>query len=337
MEQQNKTMIRIESLTKTYGVPGGTVDALKGINLDIKQGEIFGIIGMSGAGKSTLIRCINLLERPTTGSIQIDGQDVTGLSKKELRQMRHSVGMIFQQFNLLMQTTVEKNIAFPLEITGTDKGQAAKRVKELLEIVGLSDKANAYPSQLSGGQKQRVAIARALAANPKVLLCDEATSALDPMTTDSILDLLKRINQEMGITIVVITHEMEVIRKICHRVAIIDGGIIAEQGEVADIFTNPRTQAAKKLFHVLPDVDDSKVGSVLRLVFDGKQLYQPVVAGMILACGVPVSILSAEIRTIGQGQYGQLTIQLPDDLEACIRARKYLQEQGVQAEEVEAE
>ena len=209
MEQQNNTMIRIEALTKTYAVPGGTVDALKGIDLEIRQGEIFGIIGMSGAGRSTLIRCMNLLECPTSGTIQIDGQDVTGLSKKALRQMRHSVGMIFQQFNLLMQTTVEKNIAFPLEITGVDRAQCAKRVKELLEIVGLSDKADAYPAQLSGGQKQRVAIARALAANPKVLLCDEATSALDPMTTDSILELLKRINQQIGITIVVITHEME--------------------------------------------------------------------------------------------------------------------------------
>ncbi len=338
MEQQNNTMIRIEALTKTYAVPGGTVDALKGIDLEIRQGEIFGIIGMSGAGKSTLIRCMNLLECPTSGTIQIDGQDVTGLSKKALRQMRHSVGMIFQQFNLLMQTTVEKNIfAFPLEITGVDKAQCAKRVKELLEIVGLSDKADAYPAQLSGGQKQRVAIARALAANPKVLLCDEATSALDPMTTDSILELLKRINQQMGITIVVITHEMEVIRKICHRVAIIDGGVIAEQGEVTEIFTAPKTAAAKKLFHVLPEGESGKGGAVLRLVFDGKQLYQPVVAGMILACGVPVSILSAEIRTIGQGQYGQLTIQLPDDLEACLRARQYLKEQGVQAEEVETE
>ncbi len=337
MEQQNNTMIRIEALTKTYAVPGGTVDALKGIDLEIRQGEIFGIIGMSGAGKSTLIRCMNLLERPTSGTIQIDGQDVTGLSKKALRQMRHSVGMIFQQFNLLMQTTVKKNIAFPLEITGVDKAQCAKRVKELLEIVGLSDKADAYPAQLSGGQKQRVAIARALAANPKVLLCDEATSALDPMTTDSILELLKRINQQMGITIVVITHEMEVIRKICHRVAIIDGGVIAEQGEVTEIFTAPKTAAAKKLFHVLPEGESGKGGAVLRLVFDGKQLYQPVVAGMILACGVPVSILSAEIRTIGQGQYGQLTIQLPDDLEACLRARQYLKEQGVQAEEVETE
>ena len=329
MEQQNNTMIRIEALTKTYAVPGGTVDALKGIDLEIRQGEIFGIIGMSGAGKSTLIRCMNLLECPTSGTIQIDGQDVTGLSKKALRQMRHSVGMIFQQFNLLMQTTVEKNIAFPLEITGVDKAQCAKRVKELLEIVGLSDKADAYPAQLSGGQKQRVAIARALAANPKVLLCDEATSALDPMTTDSILELLKRINQQMGITIVVITHEMEV--------AIIDGGVIAEQGEVTEIFTAPKTAAAKKLFHVLPEGESGKGGAVLRLVFDGKQLYQPVVAGMILACGVPVSILSAEIRTIGQGQYGQLTIQLPDDLEACLRARQYLKEQGVQAEEVETE
>ncbi len=304
MEQQNNTMIRIEALTKTYAVPGGTVDALKGIDLEIRQGEIFGIIGMSGAGKSTLIRCMNLLGVPDERHMQIDGQDVTGLSKKALRQMRHSVGMIFQQFNLLMQTTVEKNIAFPLEITGVDKAQCAKRVKELLEIVGLSDKADAYPAQLSGGQKQRVAIARALAANPKVLLCDEATSALDPMTTDSILELLKRINQQMGITIVVITHEMEVIRKICHRVAIIDGGVIAEQGEVTEIFDSAQDGGGEKAVSCIAGGRKrGKGGAVLRLVFDGKQLYQPVVAGMILACGVPVSILSAEIRTIGQGQY----------------------------------
>lgn len=329
-------MIRIQGLTKSFAVPGGTVDALKGIDLDIHAGQIYGIIGMSGAGKSTLIRCMNLLERPTSGTIEIDGQDVTGLSNQQLRQMRHSVGMIFQQFNLLMQSTVAKNVAFPLEITGADKPAAARRVAELLEIVGLSDKADAYPAQLSGGQKQRVAIARALAANPKVLLCDEATSALDPMTTDSILDLLKRINQQMGITIVVITHEMEVIRKICSRVAIIDGGVIAEQGDVAEIFTHPRTAAARRLFHVLPDGEDVRGGAMLRLVFDGGQLYEPVVAGMILACGVPVSILAADIRTIGQGQYGQVTCQLPDDLEASLRARQYLKEQGVRCEEVTA-
>ncbi len=336
MDSQTQPMIRIQDVTKSFEVRGEKLEALKGISLTIQPGEIFGIIGISGAGKSTLIRCINLLERPTAGSIWIDGQEVTVLPSKELRMTRHKVGMIFQQFNLLMQSTVEKNVLFPLEITRTSPDKAEKRVKELLHLVGLTDKAKAYPAQLSGGQKQRVAIARALSASPKVLLCDEATSALDPMTTDSILELLKQINQQLGITIVVITHEMHVIRKICQRVAIIDNGLIAEEGKVSEIFTNPKTQAAKRLFQVALPADVPQGKPMLRLVFDGSKLYEPVVAGMILACGVPVSILSAEIRTIGQNQFGQLTIALPDDVEAEIRARNYLKEQGIWTEEVRA-
>ena len=250
MEQQNNTMIRIEALTKTYAVPGGTVDALKGIDLEIRQGEIFGIIGMSGAGKSTLIRCMNLLERPTSGTIQIDGQDVTGLSKKALRQMRHSVGMIFQQFNLLSQRTVLKNICFPMEIAKNHsytKAEAKNRAMELLKLVGLEERAGAYPAQLSGGQKQRVAIARALACEPEVILCDEATSALDPSSTNTILKLLRDINRETGVTLVVITHSMDVVEKICNNVAVLEHGRVVEQGSVADVFAAPQAEATRVL------------------------------------------------------------------------------------------
>lgn len=329
-------MIAIHQLKKTYLSHGQEVTALQEINLEIPRGDIFGIIGMSGAGKSTLIRCMNLLERPTAGQIIIDGQDMTRLSDKELRQMRLSVGMIFQRFNLLMQSTVEKNVLFPLEITHTPKKEAKKRAMELLNLVGLGDKAGAYPAQLSGGQMQRVAIARALAANPKVLLCDEATSALDPMTTTAILDLLKNINKQLGITIVVITHEMNVIRRICNQVAIIDQGVIAEQGAVGEIFTNPRTDAAKRLFRPnKPETSGSK--RALRLIFAGQAIYEPVISGMIQACGVPVSIISADIEQMGDGIYGQTTIEIPEDQGAASRILDYLAEQGVTTEEVTTE
>ena len=336
-------MIVIKDLEKTYFSHGQEVTALKKIDLTIPQGDIFGIIGMSGAGKSTLIRCMNLLERPTAGHILIDGQDMTQLSDKELRQMRLSVGMIFQRFNLLMQSTVEKNVLFPLEITHTPKEIAKKRAQELLDLVGLGDKAKAYPAQLSGGQMQRVAIARALAANPKVLLCDEATSALDPMTTTAILDLLKDINRKMGITIVIITHEMNVIRRICHQVAIIDKGVIAEQGPVGKIFTDPQTEAAKKLFRpAKTDVpnstytDTNRGKKTMRLIFAGNT-YDPIISGMIAACGVPVSILSADISQMGDGVYGQTTIEIPEDPEAAQRIRTYLKEKQVKTEGVDGE
>lgn len=242
---QERPIISIRDLEKTYTSKNSQVKALEHINLDIFEGEVFGIIGSSGAGKSTLVRCMNFLERPTNGTVFIDGKDLSQLTKKELLTARQSMGMIFQQFNLLMQRNCIDNICFPLEIVGMEKSKAKKRAYELLEVVGLSDKAKAYPAQLSGGQKQRVAIARALATNPKVLLCDEATSALDPATTHSILALLKQINKEMGLTIVVITHEMSVIEEICQRIAIIDESRIVEMGNVIDIFTNPKTQIAK--------------------------------------------------------------------------------------------
>ena len=252
-------------------MPGGEVVALGGVSLKIDKGEIYGIIGMSGAGKSTLIRCINRLDTPTDGQILIDGENILALRGKELIRMRRRVSMIFQQFNLLMQKTVARNVRYPLEIAGVPKAQANQRVMELLKIVGLEDKADAYPAQLSGGQKQRVAIARALASDPEVLLCDEATSALDPMTTQSILALLKDINERLGITVVVITHEMAVIRQICTRVAILDGGHIAEEGSVDEVFVHTRSAAGKRLFGILPENEDEDRPPVpaLRIVFDG--------------------------------------------------------------------
>ena len=237
-------MIELKHLGKIYSSASGSVEALKDVNLTIADGEIFGIIGLSGAGKSTLVRCINLLERPTSGEVLVDGQNIMALSQKELLQVRRQIGMIFQGFNLLEQRTVLRNICFPLEISGTPKAEAKKRAEELLRVVGLSDKAASYPSQLSGGQKQRVAIARALATNPRYLLCDEATSALDPNTTRSILELLREINKTLGVTIIVITHEMKVIDQICDRVAVIDKSCIAEEGRVADVFTSPKSDIA---------------------------------------------------------------------------------------------
>ena len=240
-------MIELKHISKTFPTADGVFQALDDINLTIRDGDIFGIVGMSGAGKSTLVRCINLLERPTAGQVVIDGQDLMELSAPQLREKRRSISMIFQQFNLLMQRTCLGNICFPMEIAGVPKGEARKRALEYLDIVGLPDKANAYPAQLSGGQKQRIAIARALATNPKVLLCDEATSALDPNTTHAILTLIKDINKKLGITVVVITHQMSVVEEICDSVAILDGGVVVEQGEVREIFANPKTAAARRL------------------------------------------------------------------------------------------
>ena len=248
MSENNNLLIQVKNLRKVYQVPGGDVVALDGINLNIERGQIYGIIGMSGAGKSTLIRCMNRLDTPTEGQILIDGQNILTMNEKQLMATRRKVSMIFQQFNLLMQKTVARNVRYPLEIAGMDKKKANERVMELLKIVQLEDKANAYPIQLSGGQRQRVAIARALASNPEVLLCDEATSALDPMTTQSILKLLQQINHDLGITVVLITHEMAVIRQICNRVAILDGGKIAEEGTVDDVFVHTRSAAGRRLF-----------------------------------------------------------------------------------------
>jgi len=326
-------LIDIQGVRKVYPTQAGEVVALDGIDLRIRQGDIYGIIGMSGAGKSTLIRCINRLDAPTEGRILIDKQDILLMKRRELLKMRRSVAMIFQQFNLLMQRTVVGNICFPLEISGVPRAKALERAHELLDIVSLQDKAKAYPAQLSGGQKQRVAIARALATEPRVLLCDEATSALDPLTTQSILALLQDINRRMGITIVIITHEMPVIRQICTRVAIIDDGRIAEKGDVSEVFAHPKTAAARRLF--LGAQEEVPPGKrCIRIAFTDTETYEPVVANMILACGVPVNILSGSIQRVAGQQRGQMLIELPDDPKGAQRALDYLATQNVTVEEV---
>jgi ABC-type metal ion transport system, ATPase component len=335
MIMDNKPVIEIKGLTKIFSGKSREVKALENVNLTINQGDIFGIIGMSGAGKSTLVRCINYLEKPTGGSIVVDGVDLAGLSDKQLRKVRQSMGMIFQQFNLLMQRTAIENIMFPLEISGIVKKDAFKRAKELLELVGLADKAESYPSQLSGGQKQRIAIARALATNPKVLLCDEATSALDPNTTKSILSLLKDINSRLGITIVIITHEMSVIEQICSHVAIIDQSGIAERGKVSEIFAHPKTHAAQKLVFPNGRANENRFGNrCCRIVFDGSSSYEPIVSRMILDCGAPVNIMFADMRDIDGKAFGQMVIQLPNDELTSDRIVNYLKGKNLVIEEV---
>ncbi len=318
--------IEIKELNKTFGSGENAVVALDDINISIYKGEIFGIIGLSGAGKSTLVRCINLLERPTTGSVIFEGEDITASSDKELRKVRQSIGMIFQSFNLLMQRTALDNICFPLEISGLARKDAITRARELLKTVGLAEKEKAYPAQLSGGQKQRVAIARALATNPKVLLCDEATSALDPTTTQSILTLLKELNQKLGVTIIIITHEMKVIEQICNRVAIIDNSHIEEIGSVDDVFRHPKTLAAKKLIFPKGDFSETIIGKgkYLRLVFEGNSAERPIIANMILQCGAPVSIVFANTKNIDGKVFGHMVIQLPNDEEVARRVLTYL-------------
>lgn len=330
-------MIQIENLSKTYKTSAGGFTALSDVNLTVNDGEIFGIIGLSGAGKSTLVRCINFLEVPTSGKVVIDGDEMGTLSKKQLLIKRRSIGMIFQGFNLLEQRTVLKNICFPLEIAKVPKEQAVKRARELLKLVGLADKESSYPSQLSGGQKQRVAIARALAAETKYLLCDEATSALDPDTTRSILDLLKKVNKELGVTIIVITHEMKVIESICDRAAVLDGGNVAELAPVSELFANPKSDIARKL--ILPAVntaEEIRGGRVIRIIFDGETSYKPVIANLILSCQAPLNILKADTQDVGGKAFGQIIIGLPDDEVLAERVTKYLDDNGIKFNETEA-
>ncbi len=328
-------MIEIRNLSKTYPSANGGITALKDINLTINDGEIFGIIGLSGAGKSTLVRCINFLEKPTSGDVIVDGQNLGQLTKKELLKTRQNIGMIFQGFNLLSQRNVIKNICYPLEIAGVKKETAVKRALELLDLVGLSDKAKAYPSQLSGGQKQRVAIARALAAETKYLLCDEATSALDPDTTRSILELMKKINKELGVTIIVITHEMKVINSICDRVAVLDRSAVAELGTVGEIFANPKSDIARKL--ILPEtqtVPEMSGGKKIRIVFNGESSFKPVIANMIFECRTPVNILHADTKDLDGKAFGQMLIQLPEDEKSAGRATEYLRTNGIEYTEI---
>ena len=329
-------MIELRHIVKDFGTGEAAVHALRDISLTVEDGEIFGIIGLSGAGKSTLVRCINLLERPTSGSVIVDGRDLTSMTDRELRTARKSISMIFQSFNLLMQRSVLANVCFPMELAGVKKEDARRRAMELLELVERPDKANAYPVQLSGGQKQRVAIARALASDPKVLLCDEATSALDPKTTRSILALLKKLNRELGVTVVVITHEMRVVEQICSRVAILDNGEIQETGPVAEVFSNPRSEAGRRLvlpegekIHVLPD------NRLVRLVFNGASATEPIIATLASEQGIRLNILSADTRSIGEKTFGNMILGLPEDETEAARALLYLREiNGVTAEEV---
>ena len=337
METQERTVPQIElrGLSKVYQIPGGEVQALNNINLTIEQGDIYGIIGMSGAGKSTLIRCLNRLDTPTDGQVLIDGQNILAMSKKQLLQTRRRMAMIFQQFNLLMQKSVARNVRYPLEIAGAPKKQANERVMELLKIVGLEEKANAYPAQLSGGQKQRVAIARALASNPEMLLCDEATSALDPMTTQSILELLKKINAELGITVVLITHERAVIRQICNKVAILDGGKLVEQGTVDDVFMHTKSAAGKRLFGILPEnEDDVPTQPALRIVFDGAAADQPIISRLVKDLGFDVNILAADMHQFNGKTYGQMMVARPEDPAELKQVQDYLAKAGLTTEEV---
>ena len=322
-------MIELKNLSKSFSTADGTVEALKNVNLTIADGDIYGIIGMSGAGKSTLVRCINMLERPTEGAVLIDGRDIGKLPDGELRKVRRNITMIFQGFNLLMQRTCLKNVCFPLELSGMKRAEAKKRAMELLEIVGLPDKANVFPAQLSGGQKQRIAIARALATDPKVLLCDEATSALDPNTTHSILELIREINKKTGITVIIITHQMSVIEEICDKVAILDEGVIVEEGQVGTVFANPQSAAARRL--VFPDgaeavLEEGFEERRVRVVFNGALATKtPLVTKMAMDKGIAANILSASTRCIGDKVYGNMLLGLDggDDIVATVK--DYLQ------------
>lgn len=340
-------MIKLSGIEKIYDSPSGKVHALKGIDLNILRGEIYGIIGLSGAGKSTLVRCINMLERPTAGKVIVDGQDMMTLTESQLRQARKSIGMIFQHFNLLSSATVYDNIAFPLKLSGMGAADIDKKVRPLLELVGLEDKANQYPSQLSGGQKQRVGIARALANDPKVLLCDEATSALDPQTTKSILALIKDINQKLALTVVVITHEMQVIKDICDKVAVISDGVIAERGSVLDVFTNPQHRITKEFISVLLSNDlpaafrgneisqDKTPGSflLLRLIFLGDRADDPVLAKMIRNCaGLECTMLFGNLDEIHGVPFGRFIIGLSGEDDAINNALNFLGGEDVRVE-----
>ena len=328
-------LIELQHLTKTFVTKTQSVEALQDINLSIEQGDIYGIIGMSGAGKSTLVRCINFLERPTEGKVIIDGKDLSTLSEKELRKLRQQVSMIFQHFNLLQQRDVRGNIAFAMEIAGMKKADIEKRVDELLEVVSLKEREHNYPSQLSGGQQQRVAIARALATNPKIILCDEATSALDPQTTRQILSLLKDINQRMGITIVIITHEMSVVESTCSHVAIIDDGKLAETGPVETVFSQPKTEAARRLiFRNAPKAETLIGDRMIRVVFDGVQADEPLIAELISQCHILVNIQFADTRNVGGKVFGQMVLQLPDDHLQQERAIYFLKQKNLKVEEV---
>ncbi|MCL1913579.1 MAG: ATP-binding cassette domain-containing protein [Eubacteriaceae bacterium] len=331
-------IFRLQDVTKIFDSPEGKISALKDITFSIGKNDIFGVIGRSGAGKSTLVRCLNFLEKPTSGTVFFEEVDLSSLSRKQLLVARRKMGMIFQQFNLLMQKTVEKNVLFPLEISKVPQNQAKARARELLEIVGLEDKLHAYPSQLSGGQKQRVAIARALANSPDVLLCDEATSALDPATTTSILSLLKSINETLGVTIVIVTHEMGIVERYCNKMAIVDDGFLAESGDVVEVFKSPKTIAAKKLIYAQQD-DSLETGALLgdgmvRVIFDGNSSYEPIIAGAVLHCNCLVNIMHAETRDIDGKAFGHMLLQLPSQGHKAVEVIRYIESKGLKVEAI---
>ncbi len=328
-------MIQVENLCKRFETKGGTVEAAKNISFSIEKGEIFGIIGLSGAGKSTLVRCLNLLERPTSGTVKVNGKNLTELSEKELRKERQKIGMIFQHFNLLMQRTALDNVCFPMEIAGIGKAEARKKALEYLRIVGLEEKALSYPSQLSGGQKQRVAIARVLASDPQILLCDEATSALDPQTTKAILELIKEINRDYGITVVVITHEMSVVQEICDKVAVLERGSLVETGTVEELFRNPKTDEARKLvFSGRTQIQEMKGKRLVRVTFREKSSFEPVIANLVLTYRTPVNILYADTKNINGQAQGEMILQLPELEEVADKMIQYLKEINMGVEEL---
>ena len=335
-------LIELQHVSKEFCQNNDTVHALKDINLNIEKADIYGIIGMSGAGKSTLVRCLNYLERPTQGNIIIDGKDLGQLTQKQLRTLRSEVAMIFQHFNLLMQKNVLSNVCFPMRLQKVDRNKAKEKAMELLSVVGLEEKALSYPAQLSGGQKQRVAIARALACSPKILLCDEATSALDPQTTESILQLLKEINQKMGITVVIITHQMSVVQEICNKVAIIESGQVVEEGLVEDIFQHPKSQAARRLIYGeetseirSADADkDMDVGKKVRVVFSKNSAFEPVIANTILQFKTPINILKADTKNVGGIARGEMILGLPKNSNIQKEMEVYLRQQGLELQEV---
>ncbi|EKO3491137.1 methionine ABC transporter ATP-binding protein MetN [Vibrio fluvialis] len=338
-------MIEISHVNKVFYQGNKEIHALKDINLNIPQGTIFGVIGSSGAGKSTLIRCVNMLETPTSGSVIVDGVDLTKLNSKQLSETRRNIGMIFQHFNLLSSRTVFENIALPLELSGKDDEHIERKVSELLTLVGLADKRDSYPSNLSGGQKQRVAIARALASDPKVLLCDEATSALDPATTQSILELLKEINRKLNITMLLITHEMDVVKSICHEVAIIGGGELVEKGSVGDIFAHPKTELAHQFIRStldlsIPDDYQARLNAervegsypLVRLEFTGSTVDAPLMSQIARKFNIDVSILSSDLDYAGGVKFGMMVAEIYGNEEDDIAAMQYLRDHNVKVE-----
>lgn len=331
----SETLIAVKNLVKEYG---NGVRALNQIDLEIGRGDIFGIIGMSGAGKSTLVRCLNNLEKPTEGTVEIQGRELSKMKGRTLRKERQKISMIFQHFNLLMQRTALDNVCFPMEIVGISKKEARKKALEYLKIVGLEEKALSYPSQLSGGQKQRVAIARVLASDPEILLCDEATSALDPQTTKSILELIRKINKEYGITVVVITHEMSVVQEICNRVAVLERGVLVESGTVEELFRSPKTEAARRLvFSGRTQIQEMNGKRLVRVTFKDKSSFEPVIANLVLTYRTPVNILYADTKNIGGAAEGEMILQLPEIEETAEKMIEYLRETNMGVEELSSD